>query len=280
MAWWKKTARRMENKRFRRRMNMKLRWSILVLVTALSLAACSPQATPTPLMTESAVTPAVESGVFASAIVVPAEKVELGFPAVGMIQTVEVQVGDTVTAGQTIATLDTTISEARVREAEAGVVMAETEVRYLRRVGTTQERLDAAQADVDRAQAAVDQAKATLAQSTLITPIGGTVVSLEIAPGETVAPGQIVIVIGNLDDMQVETTDLSELDVPAIQIGQKANVFIEALNENFDSEVIDISRQATTSGGDVVYKVTLKLDKQPDGLRWGMSAEVNIDTEQ
>lgn len=261
-------------------MNMKLRWSILVLVTALSLAACSPQATPTPLMTESAVTPAVESGVFASAIVVPAEKVELGFPAVGMIQTVEVQVGDTVTARQTIATLDTTISEARVREAEAGVVMAETEVRYLRRVGTTQERLDAAQADVDRAQAAVDQAKATLAQSTLITPIGGTVVSLEIAPGETVAPGQIVIVIGNLDDMQVETTDLSELDVPAIQIGQKANVFIEALNENFDSEVIDISRQATTSGGDVVYKVTLKLDKQPDGLRWGMSAEVNIDTEQ
>ena len=259
---------------------MKLRWNILILITVLVLGACAPQATPTPTITESASTPVAESGVYASAVVAPVEKVELGFPTVGMVKSVEVAIGDTVTAGQTIATLDTTILEARVREAEAGVVIADTDVRYLRRSGTTQERLDAAQATVDRAQAAVDQAKAALAQTTLTTPIGGIVVSLEIAPGETVAPGQIVIVIGNLDDMQIETTDLSELDVPAIQIGQMANVFIEALNANFNGKVIDISRQATTSGGDVVYKVTLKLDKQPEGLRWGMSAEVNIDTEQ
>ena len=33
-----------------------------------------------------------------------------------------------------------------------------------------------------------------------------------------------------------------------------------------------------TVGGDVVYKVTIDFDSQPEGLRWGMSAEVKIET--
>jgi HlyD family secretion protein len=34
-----------------------------------------------------------------------------------------------------------------------------------------------------------------------------------------------------------------------------------------------------TVGGDVTYKVTIELDEQPAGLRWGMSAEVEIQAE-
>ena len=30
------------------------------------------------------------------------------------------------------------------------------------------------------------------------------------------------------------------------------------------------------SSGDVVFKVTIELDEQPEGLRWGMSADVNL----
>jgi hypothetical protein len=31
-------------------------------------------------------------------------------------------------------------------------------------------------------------------------------------------------------------------------------------------------------GGDVVFKVTIELDDQPEGLLWGMSADVQIET--
>jgi hypothetical protein len=55
-------------------------------------------------------------------------------------------------------------------------------------------------------------------------------------------------------------------------------VFIEALNQEFTGKVIDISRISSTIGGDVVFKVTIDLDKQPQGLLWGMSADVTIDT--
>jgi RND family efflux transporter MFP subunit len=271
--------------------SMKKTLWILLLVSTLWITACGgasqPEVLPTVVLdsgANSASTPASSSKgtVAASAEVRPVDSVNLSFPLLGTVKTVEVEVGDEVEAGQLLATLDTTILEARVAEAEAGVVTAETQVRYLKRVGvgTAYEQIDAAQADVDRAQAVVDQLKAQLEQATLTTPISGTVIKVDIVPGETVNPGQVVIVIADLSHMRIETTDLSERDIPAVQIGQSASVFIDALDESFKGKVIDIDRQSETVGGDVTYMVTIELDQQPAGLRWGMSAEVEIQTEQ
>jgi HlyD family secretion protein len=115
-------------------------------------------------------------------------------------------------------------------------------------------------------------------QATLTAPIDGTIASVDISSAETVVPGQIVILLGDLAHFQIETTDLSERDVPAVQVGQQASVFIEALNADFGGKVVDIARQSTTVGGDVVFKVTIGLDEQPQGLYWGMSADVEIQT--
>ncbi len=91
-------------------------------------------------------------------------------------------------------------------------------------------------------------------------------------------PGQVVIILGDLSKYQIETTDLSERDVTRVRVGQSASVFIEALSEEFPAKVIDVDRVSTTLGGDVVFKVTLEIDDQPEGLLWGMSADVQIDT--
>lgn len=263
---------------------------ILFLTLTFTLTACGQAAAPTPIPTVSlgagatdsgSAAPAFSGGVIASAEVRPVNSVNLSFPLLGTVKTVGVAVGDKVDAGQTLATLDTAIIEARIAEAEASVVTAETNVRYLRRVGVgnAHERIDAAIADVERAQAVVDQLKATLAQATLTTPVAGTVITVEAAPGETANPGQALFVIADLSHMRIETTDLSERDIPAVQVGQKANVFIDALNETFPGAVVDIDRQSETVGGDVTFSVTIELDEQPAGLRWGMSAEVEIQTE-
>jgi HlyD family secretion protein len=87
-----------------------------------------------------------------------------------------------------------------------------------------------------------------------------------------------VILLGDLSKYQIETTDLSERDVTRVQVGQSANVFIEALEEEFAGNVIEVDRISTTLGGDVVFKVTIELDDQPAGLLWGMSADVQIET--
>jgi len=262
---------------------------VIILILTFTLAACGQPSAPTPIptleldagMSDSQTTaPATQGGVVASAEARPKESVNLSFPLLGAIKTVDVKVGDTVTAGQTLAVLDTIILEARVAEAEANITAAEAQMAYLIRSGANQDQLDSAQADIDRAKALADQARATLAQAILYTPVSGTIISVDIAPGETANPGQGAIVVADLSNLRIETTDLSERDIPRVQVGQAASVFIEALDKSFQGRVVDIARQSETVGGDVTYKVTIELDEQPDGLRWGMSAEVEIITEQ
>ena len=254
---------------------------LTALIMALMLAACSGNAVPTaiPTVVLSSKPSASSSGVSASGQIVPQPKASLSFPLTGIVKRVEVKAGDKVTKGQALATLDTTLWEAKVREAEAEVTAADANERYLVRIGEDQEHIDAANADIEHAQASVDSAKATLAQATLTAPFDGTIASVDISSAETVIPGQEVIMIGDLSNFQVETTDLSERDAPLVQVGQKASVSVTALNDQFPGTVVDISRVSSTVGGDVVYKVTIRFDSQPQGLLWGMTTDVTIETQ-
>ena len=274
---------------------MKKIYFVIVLL-ALLLTACgqanSTEAVPTVVLESSGSAaqptndrPSSGDSVTASAVVVPLQDANLSFTNIGRVTAVDAQVGDKVNAGDTLVEIDTSIQEAKVREAEANLVYSQIQLDYLvRNIGCRGEgcapsyqHIEVAQNDVASAQALLDSAKAVLAaQSDLTAPFAGTVVSVDISPYETVSPGQIVMVLGDLSKYRIETTDLSERDIVRVKVGQPATVFVEALGEQFDGKVVDIARTSTEIGGDVVYKVTIELDKQPDGLLWGMSADVDI----
>lgn len=254
----------------------------VILTLVIFLSACSggtntPEAIPTVALDAPAPGETSAGGITASAVVVPIQQANLSFPAIGRVISVDVKVGDKVTAGQPLIHLDTALLEARVREAEANLAAAEIQVAYLKRVGTDERFLESALADVDRAQALLDSAKASLeAQSALLAPIDGTVVTLDVNPGETVVPGRVIVILGDLTGYQVETIDLSERDVTRVKVGQTVRISIEALGKEFTGSVGEIALVSTTLGGDVVYTVTIEFDEQPQGLMWGMSADVEI----
>lgn len=266
---------------------MKKLYLLVTIIVGLLLSACGATATPAAIPTVS-----LDDGssptnsqsndanaISASAVIVPVKEAELAFASVGRVTTVDVKVGDKVSAGQTLVKLDTTIQETRVKEAEANLLAAQVQYNYQKRLGLDEVHIESAEADVARMQALLDSARAILdTQYELIAPFDGTIVSADIAPAETVVPGQVVILLGDLSRYQIETTDLSERDVARVQVGQSANVFIEAVEEEFTGKVIDVDRISTTLGGDVVFKVTIELDDQPEGLLWGMSADVQIET--
>ena len=258
----------------------KSRLSVLIPTLALVFTACGQNSTPVaiPTIILNSKPASASNSVTASGEIVPEPKAQLSFPLTGVVNSVAVQEGDKVTTGQTLVTLDTMILNANVEEAQASLEAAQTQVRYEKRIGTDQEHIDAAQADVDRAQADLDSAKATLTQATLTAPFDGTIAEVDISPAETVTPGQVVIMIGDLSNFRVETTDLSERDVTGVNVGQTASVTVQALNQTFNGNVVDVARVSTTVGGDVVYKVTIALDSQPQGLRWGMTTDVAIQT--
>jgi multidrug resistance efflux pump len=102
---------------------------------------------------------------------------------------------------------------------------------------------------------------------------------VDVAAGETVVPGRVAILLADLSKYQIETTDLSERDITRVKVGQPVKIFIEALNHDFTGKVVKVALLSSTLGGDVVFTVTIELDKQPQGLLWGMSANVEIQTE-
>jgi multidrug efflux pump subunit AcrA (membrane-fusion protein) len=185
------------------------------------------------------------------------------------------------------AQLDALTAGAADREREANAAVAAALAQRdaaqaqldLLQAGPAAEQIAAAEAAVAQAEAAVEMARAALEQAELRAPFGGTVTALEIGPGETVLPGQVVLVLADLSHLQAKTTDLSERDVAGVAIGQAVNVSVEALGTQVTGRVVQIASQATTVGGDVVYEVVIELDEQPAGLRWGMSLEVEIVTE-
>jgi RND family efflux transporter MFP subunit len=232
----------------------------------------------------------LQKTVSASAEVVPAHIAQLGFLISGIASEVPVTEGNTVKAGQTLMVLDTPELQYAVTEAQAALHSAQSyaDLQKYRRIknrrngrvfydvvpAVYRQRADAR---VQQAQVALEVAQINLAEGTLLAPFDGTVTSLSVIPGEFVGSDQGVVTLATLDNLQLETTDLSERDIAKVKIGASASIFVGALNETFTGKVAGISPKATTVGGDTVFKVTIAFDEQPKDLRWGMTADVTID---
>jgi RND family efflux transporter MFP subunit len=227
--------------------------------------------------------------VTASAVIVPTQVSELAFLISGIAKEVPVKEGDLVKAGQPLVVLDTPDLDFAVTEAQAALhsVQAYADLQKYGRVKNRRngkifydvipvEFRQRADARVQQAQVTLELAQINLAEGTLSAPFDGVIASLSVIPGEFVESDQVVVTLATLNTLQVETTDLSEQDITKVKIGAPATISIEALNQTLNGKVIGISPISTTVGGDVVFKVTLGFDKQPENLLWGMTAEVTM----
>jgi multidrug resistance efflux pump len=122
-------------------------------------------------------------------------------------------------------------------------------------------------------------AQETLADLELAAPFAGVVAEVYLNNSEWVAPGSPVLLIADLAHLQVETTDLGEIDVAQIVVGDTAIVTFDALPELvLAGTVVSIAPKAAPGSG-VNYPVVLELNEIPAALRWGMTAFVDIELE-
>ena len=264
-------------------------WLFLIACASPTPAETAPTASPVESI------PEVSSNVvIASAEIEPATVSHLGFTISAFVKDISVQEGEVVQAGDVLMTLDTPDLEyaviaaendynaralnAQLQKAER-VLYVDPNTGVRRWYAIPREVYEKALSKADQSKASWDTALANLSQSTLSAPFDGTVVNIAIIPGEMTQVNQVVITLADLQSLQVTTTDLSERDIVRVKVGQSATVFIEALDTYITGRVIRISPIAATVGGDVVYPVTIELDELPNGLLWGMSAEVEIQTE-
>jgi multidrug resistance efflux pump len=143
----------------------------------------------------------------------------------------------------------------------------------------TEEEIAQAEARLRQAEMAVAKLELQAGDAELDAPFAGTVVDVRVEPGDLVNPGQVVVLLAALDQLQARTVDLTELDIARVSLGQPVAVRVDALpDRELAGTVSEIGLQGKDYRGDVVYDVKIELvdAEAPEVLRWGMTAMVEI----
>jgi HlyD family secretion protein len=167
-------------------------------------------------------------------------------------------------------------TENELAEAEAMVRQAQAQL-DLMLAGVRKEEIAAAEALVAEAEAAVQQARASLSDTELRAPFAGTIADTYVRIGEQVVAGVPVIELADVSAWQVETEDLTELDVVRVQEGDEVLVTFDAIEGlEVTGTVVRVNSIGREKLGDITYTVVVQLDEQNARLRWNMTAVVTI----
>jgi multidrug resistance efflux pump len=140
----------------------------------------------------------------------------------------------------------------------------------LLKAGSRPEEIDAAQARVAQAQAALDE-------TVLLAPFDGMITEMTAHAGEIVSPGPRIASLADLTQWQVETDDLSEVDVVRVPPGAEVNITVDALpGVTLKGQVTSIVPRSIVKRGDVTYTVKVAISNPDPKLKWGMTAFVDI----
>jgi RND family efflux transporter MFP subunit len=129
------------------------------------------------------------------------------------------------------------------------------------------------------ARAALTTARAQLAQTQVLAPFAGQAGAVLARPGEMAMPGQVLLTLGDTSQMRIETTDVRETDVGRLKPGMPVEVTFDALpGRTFQGTIRRIAPMSNAEKGSTNYTVIVDVPALDAGLRWGMTAFVNIKT--
>ncbi|MDQ1583943.1 MAG: hypothetical protein QOF36_1997 [Microbacteriaceae bacterium] len=135
----------------------------------------------------------MQKTVSGSGTLAPAVQDDVNFAASGTVTAVNVVAGSTVTAGQTLATLDTLTENAALTSAQAALATANANLSAAQSASDGSSaavaKITADQAAVAVAQASVDSAQTAYNGTTLTSPIAGLVTAVNLAVGDVVTNG-------------------------------------------------------------------------------------------
>jgi multidrug resistance efflux pump len=167
--------------------------------------------------------------------------------------------------------------EADLQQAKAGLDNA---LKEFDAVSRDSQDASLARAQYLSAQANLSAAQAVLANMELTAPFDGVVCNLDGRVGEWVVPGMILLQLGDLNTLRVETTDLSEIDAARVHPQDVVLVTFDALPDiKVQGTVLRVANKSSEGSG-VNYTTVIVLDTIPAGLRWGMTAFADIEVSQ
>jgi len=232
-------------------------------------------------------------------------RVEISAEKAGIIDTVAVEEGDTVSAGQLLLRLETDNARASLQQADANVTAAAIAVDQATREASrtetlweaglsSEEALAQAREAVTSARASLSQASASrtiaaddLEKTSYCTPIDGIVTEVNVEEGERAVvgtmntAGTVLIAVEDMSTFLVRVT-MVESEIVDVEEGMIAEVELDAFPDTvFAGTVENVGLAASNDAGGeeaAEYEVLIRLDQPVPRMRSGMSASVEVVT--
>jgi RND family efflux transporter MFP subunit len=235
-------------------------------------------------------------GTIAVGVVEPRYRTNFAFRVLGRLTARPVYVGDLVSEGQVLGTIDSTALEFAVHSARAELAKAEAQLATARATedrqrilitsdATTKQTLDNAEQARAGAEASVAHAQANLTKAIeqrgyaqIKADFAGVVTAVGADVGQVVSPGQSVVTVAR-PDIREAVLDIGE-DFPVpLEIGLPFTVSLQLLlGVQVEGEIREIAPQADPVTR--LRRVRIALTDPPESFRLGATVTAKLDNGQ
>lgn len=261
--------------------------TLLLVVTAALIAACSGHVPPSgavstaaPVRAVPVESAAVAAQVRAVGVLAPRDEVRLAFKVGGVIDSIAVEAGDPVQRGQLLAVLKSGEINAAVAQATEAVQKARRDLERASRLRAdevaTEEQVQDLTSAYNVARANLDVARFNARFARIEAPADGVVLARLAQADELVQGGQPVLLLGDTSTGWVVKTALADRDAVRVELGGAADITFDAFpGQTFAGKVSRIAAASDPMTG--TFEV--EIDVSANGARFarGLVGKVTLD---
>ena len=212
----------------------------------------------------------------------------------GYVTKVNVKVGQNVSAGQLLVSINNTDLQAKKAQVDASITQATAGYNNAKKdydrftnlfaqQSASQKELDDMTARYEMAKAGLEGAKqmrnevqAQFSYSNITAPFSGEVTNTFVKEGDMANPGMPLVSIEGASRLQV-TAMVAESDINSITKGMPVTVLVKSNNTTISGKVAEVSVSAKNTGGQ--YLVKINLAKTSNKILSGMFVNVQFPIE-
>ncbi len=233
-----------------------------------------------PVEVSQSISGSISSHYATTAVLEAKDEAQVVSKVAGILQSVYVEEGDYVEAGQILAKIEPQRYQLNLNKAKAELANVRTELNRIEKVhgqklvsADTYEKL---KWQVESTKAALDIAKLNLKETEIIAPISGFIAERYVKVGNVVQQYQQNSMFHIVEQKQLQgIVHLPEQQLRHVKVGQHTSLKLAAIGDTPVTAVIErISPVVNAQTG--TFKVTLSIPNENGMLKSGMFAEVSI----